>query len=246
MSARDNTISSRYELKFWLSPEAVGVLRSSIRPFVRHDRFAASRPGGRYEISSLYLDNPALDLYRTTTEGHRNRFKLRIRSYSDDPQTPVFFEIKRRVDQVVRKRRAPVDRDAAARFLRGQPFQTYPSPPLAEFTQLARRIGAGPVIRVRYLREAFESTGHDPVRVTIDTELAHNETQRTSLSLDGSGWAPTPMEGSILEVKFTGSCPSWVSRTIRALSIERTSVPKYVRCIDAAKARGKLTRSAAQ
>lgn len=239
MTSPDRTLTSRFEFKYWLDPERVGQVRRSIQPFVRPDRFAAPRPGHRYALSSLYLDNPGFDCYRGTIEGHRNRFKLRIRTYSDDPEAPAFFEIKRRMDAVILKRRASVDRALVQRFLQGLPVSD-PSSSASEFMQLTRRIGAGPVMRVRYEREAYESTGRDPVRVTFDTQLHHNATRSATLDLAGPGWRPTPMLGAILEIKFTGTCPSWVTRMVRSLSIERGSVPKYVLCVDAARACGTL------
>lgn len=240
MPPPDRTLASRYELKFWLAPERIVDVRRSIRPFVRPDRFAARQPGYRYLLSSLYLDSPGLDCYRTTIEGHRNRFKLRIRTYSDDPADPLFCEIKSRSDQVVFKRRARVDRETIQQFLAGHPISGGVSEPLAEFMQLTRRLGAGPLLRVRYEREAYESTGRDPVRITFDTQLHHNMTRRPTLELRGPGWAPTPTEGAILEVKFTDNCPSWVTSMVRSLSLLRTSVPKYILCVDEARRRGAL------
>lgn len=243
MSFPDRTLNSRYELKFWLSPERVVQVRRSIRPFVQPDRHAAREPGYRYAISSLYLDNPSLDCYRTTIEGHRNRFKLRIRTYSDDPASPVFCEIKRRSDMIVRKSRARVSRQVAQALLEGKPLPESPSSVLADFAQLTRRLGAAPMMRVRYMREAWESVSRDPVRVTFDTELENSPTFAPDLSMHGSGWSETPTEGAILEVKFTDNCPSWVTSMIRSLSLERTSVPKYILCIDEAKDRGRLPKS---
>ena len=53
----------------------------------------AGEPEG-YHVHSLYLDSPAYELYHETTEGVKNRFKLRMRFYDDSPEAPVFLEIK--------------------------------------------------------------------------------------------------------------------------------------------------------
>ena len=42
---------------------------------------------------------------RATLDGHRKRFKLRVRWYDDDPDAPAFCEIKRRTDKVIHKTR---------------------------------------------------------------------------------------------------------------------------------------------
>lgn len=229
----DRTLSSRYELKYWLPPQLVPEVRRHLRPFTRLDPFSVNRPGSRYAISSLYLDTPTFDLYRTTIEGHRNRFKLRIRVYSDNPEDPVFFEVKKRADLVVRKSRARVPRDLANRFLAGEPIPSQGSA-FDDFVHHYNRVGALSMMRVRYEREAYESTGGDPVRVTFDTSVNYAVTTRPNLRINGVGWAETPTEGVILEVKFTDNCPSWVPSMIRALGIERASVPKYVLSLDRA------------
>ena len=70
-------MTSRYECKY-LIPESVALrVRADLVPFVRPDPHAAGRPGGRYPISSLYLDSEDLSLYRTTIEGNRSRFSHR-------------------------------------------------------------------------------------------------------------------------------------------------------------------------
>jgi len=56
------------------------------------------------------LDNPGLSLCHATIDGVKNRFKLRIRFYDHVESNPVFFEIKRRVNDVILKERAAVRR----------------------------------------------------------------------------------------------------------------------------------------
>lgn len=229
MASRDRTLASRYELKYWLAPELVPVVRRMIRPFMRPDRHCVGNEGLAYTVCSLYLDSSRLDLYQSTVEAHRNRFKLRIRAYSDRPEEPVYFEVKRRADQVVSKRRGRADRRLAQEFLRGSSMPTGRLPAqVSEFVQTTRQLDARPVIRVRYRREAYEAVGCDPVRVTLDTSLVHAVTTDPNLSLNGGGWEDTPTEGVILEVKFTEACPGWVGSLVRLLGLERKSVPKYV------------------
>jgi hypothetical protein len=235
MPPLDRTLASRFELKYWLPPHLVPAVRRAIQPFVRPDRFARRQPDHAYAIGSLYLDSPDLQLYRTTVEGHRNRFKLRIRAYDDHPESPVFLEIKRRADQVVLKRRARVTRELALDIVRGRlPRGAADIPAVSEFVRSVDALGAGPVMRVRYRREAYESSGRDPVRITFDRELAHAVTHGPELSLDGGGWFETPTEGQILEVKFTDCCPSWVQSMVSGLGLERRSVPKYILSVDSA------------
>lgn len=239
----DRTLQSRHECKYFVPEDRVPALRALVRPFMRPDRFAARSPGYRYMLSSLYLDSPELDLLRSTEEGHKNRFKLRIRSYGDDPAQPVFLEIKRRVDGIVRKARAGLERDHLASILggagNGARFGALP-PDAAEFVHLVRELGARPTMHVRYVREAYEAIGGAPVRVTLDRELARAVGRDWQPRLAGDDYRSTPLQGVILEVKFTDSSPPWVHDIVSRLELQRRSIPKYVLCLHAALARGEI------
>jgi hypothetical protein len=228
----DTPPSPRYECKYLVPNDRVEPIRSYIRPFVRLDPFAASRGLVRYAVCSLYLDTDDLRLYRHSLHGLRNRYKLRIRSYSDDPSEPVFLEVKRRVDGIVLKCRAAIDRGCLPRALAGVPGdpdrpRSVHASALSEFAHLALAAGCRPMMRVRYRREAYESRAGDPVRVTFDTDLCHALTPRHDVSLNGRGWRPSPLPETILEVKFTDRFPSWVRDLLRAFDLQRVSLPKY-------------------
>src|SRR5262245_23727921 len=47
-------------------------------------------------VTSLYLDTPTLKFFRWHLEGRRDRFKLRIRTYGDRSDGPLYAEIKRK------------------------------------------------------------------------------------------------------------------------------------------------------
>ncbi len=239
LSARRD-IPSRFECKYLLPREYVPELQMMIRPFVEPDRFAKAWPDNRYPVGSLYLDTPDFFLYSQTDNGEKNRFKLRIRAYDDDPSTPVFFEVKKRMNGVVSKWRMAVRRDMAARFLEGRILSDGPrdpAPDLGEFRLNVGRIGAGPVCRVRYQREAYEAKGGEPTRITFDSDLHYNLTTDGNLALNGARWERVPMDAIILEVKFTERFPTWIQDIVDSLDLQRTSVPKYGMSIDRALAR---------
>jgi len=91
------------ELKY-LIPEATALLvRDFVRSYLAMDEFSVGRPNYSYPVHSLYLDSDDLKLYWRTINGDKNRFKLRLRYYSAQPGTPVFFEIKRRMNNCILK-----------------------------------------------------------------------------------------------------------------------------------------------
>ena len=241
MASLDRTLASRHECKYFVSPDALPALRAMSRPFVRPDEYTKRAIRHRYTLSSLYLDGPDLPLFRGTVEGHRNRFKLRLRTYSDDPGSPVFAEMKKRVDRIVRKLRVKIDRELAGRIARGEAPLTNADPKVSEFLAAMRDIDARPMLRVRYDREAYESSAHDPVRMTFDSALCFAAPDPDApFRIGGEGWRQTPLSGTILELKFTDRCPSWMTRIVDELQLCRESIPKYVLSLERAKHLGGL------
>jgi hypothetical protein len=225
-------IRSRYELKYLVTEAQAVAIAEHIRPFMRPDRHSTT---GDYPLCSLYLDSDDLRLCRESLEGIKNRYKLRIRTYSDEADAPCFFEIKRRVNQVIVKSRARVSRRLVGPLLSHalRPSATgcdeYRN--LGQFLYYRQEIAAGPVVRVRYVRQAFESRVDDDVRVTFDRQLSLNITRYPELGLNGSGWQRLPERGVVLEVKFTRGYPAWIGRLVREFGLKTQSMSKYARLV---------------
>jgi len=231
------TFFSRYECKYLVDPVVVPAMREYLEPFIMPDKFAALRPGFQYPISSLYLDSPDLLTYQQTVGGEKDRFKLRVRTYTDDPSKPAYFEVKRKSNNVISKRRAGLPRAQARTLLNQDPFDI--DDVRAEmrsdtefFCHLISSISARPVIRIKYLREAYQANGNEPVRITLDSDLMHSPTLGAELSHHSGRWTTTPLDGVIVEIKFTERYPWWVQQFIRAFGLKQQAVPKYVWSVD--------------
>ena len=109
--AQDHTLmASRYELKY-IIPEHIALqMRDFVRQHLELDEFCVRQKASSYPIHSLYLDSDDWCLYWDTINGNKNRYKLRVRYYTDDPKTPVFYEVKRRMKDVILKQRCGVKR----------------------------------------------------------------------------------------------------------------------------------------
>src|SRR5881394_1013813 len=110
----------RFELKY-LVPESVALrVRDFVSGYLEIDEYGATLPNFSYPVHSLYLDSEDLHLFHTTINGDKNRFKLRLRFYDDRKEAPIFFEIKRRMNNIIVKQRGGVRRDAVSWLLAGQ------------------------------------------------------------------------------------------------------------------------------
>jgi len=205
------------------------------------DPHAAGLPGDRYTLVSLYLDTPSLDFYLDTVQGEKNRHKLRLRKYLERPDGIVFFEVKSKVDDVIRKRRARVRLEAVDELLRGAPPRrshlarggTSELVDLMVFLDLMEMGSATPRMRVRYTREAWVGRADPGLRITFDRQLECSPTDSTDVIGAADEWFRASQPPVILEIKFDDQYPAWVSDLVRRFGLTRTSVPKYVLSTDA-------------
>lgn len=241
---RTGGLSSRHEKKYVISESKAVAIAQFIRSHMRPDKYCQSQPDGSYMIATLYLDTQNLALCQHSMTGQKNRFKLRVRSYSDEPDSPCFFEIKRRADAAVIKTRSKIVPDEMAHLL-SEDFHWSRlghdvNESLKQFLFYMSSICAKPMIRVRYRRQAFESIMDDRVRITFDRELAYQVTRNANVDLNGGGWRALPTRNVVLEVKFTGRFPAWVGRMTRHFDLRVQSVSKYVHSIRTSSSLGLL------
>ncbi len=111
---------NRFEFKYLIDERCAHDVRNFARSHLVRDEFARAEMKWAYPTHSVYLDGPGLPLYQATVQGHKNRYKLRLRYYSEAESAPVFFEIKRRISDIVLKDRALVKRDRALRIMAGE------------------------------------------------------------------------------------------------------------------------------
>jgi hypothetical protein len=231
-------------MKYVIGEAKAEVIRELIRPYIQPDRYSKLQRGGWYPIVSLYLDSQDLRLCRESLTGQKNRFKLRVRSYTDELDYPRFFEIKRRINTVIVKSRARVmSRDVPA-LLAGQRvgLQSYTTDVdvFNQFQFYINTIQARPAVLIRYMRQAFEGDSENRVRITFDRELCYCVTEKPEVRLGGGGWQRSSITTTciILEIKFTGCYPPWLRRTVEYLNLAQCSISKYATSIQQACALG--------
>src|SRR6185503_8920411 len=95
-------------------------IRDFVRAYLELDEHGIGYPDMAYPVHSLYLDSDDLKTYQASVNGTKNRFKLRLRYYDDKPDSPVFCEVKARVDNCILKQRCGVRREAVVSLLAGQ------------------------------------------------------------------------------------------------------------------------------
>jgi hypothetical protein len=231
---------SRYEFKYLISEGCARHVRDFVRSYLRLDDHAVPAMRYAYPIHTLYLDGPGLMLYRAAVQAQMNRFKLRVRYYDHRPGSPVFCEIKRRVNDVIFKERAVVRREALQRLLDGrspcphdlvdaQDTDSYGV--LRQFCDLRNALHAEPRVIVYFEREAWISAENNSTRVTFDRSAAAADGAHVR-GLQPNRWSDAKVPAVILELKFDDRFPIWMRELVRCCDLYRTRMCKYVHCMD--------------
>ncbi|MEM9828308.1 MAG: polyphosphate polymerase domain-containing protein [Planctomycetota bacterium] len=239
--------TTRSELKFTVTESQAERIRdflsSHLVPDENNGRFRAG-----YRVCSVYLDSQDGKLYRQTSVGQKNRFKLRARIYDDNPNAPAFLEIKRREGAIIRKSRASVSRSLAVEILSGRDPAVRLADELGtvaerywrelrEFIRSRDTIAAAGSVVVDYDREAYVSrssalAGND-YRATFDRSLSAQPYRIDQALCFPTSAFDTPFyETVVFELKFTNRFPLWMQDLVRSFNLIPTSFPKYLHCAD--------------
>lgn len=233
--ADDKMQLQRWELKYVIPEEVALAARDFVRSYLELDEYGAKRADLSYTIHNLYLDSRDLAIYWGTINGNKNRYKLRLRFYEDNPNAPVYFEIKRRMNEAILKQRGGVKRHAVESVLAGHlpganelvSGDGRQLVAIQRFVELMQHDQAGPTAHVRYDREAWISPTDNSVRVTMDRNvyISPEFVTRFSERMDDPFCAFGKLV--ILELKFTGRFPDWFKEMVRIFNLRQGSASKY-------------------
>lgn len=233
--SRDRMQRQRFEQKYMLEEDQARIIREFVASHLELDENGVGKPNFSYPVHSLYLDSPDLYTFWTTINGDKNRYKLRLRFYNDRPDSPVFFEIKRRMNNCILKQRGGVHKDAVERLLKGQ----LPGPEdllrgdgkslvaIQNFVTYTTKIGAVPQAHVAYLREAYVDPISDNVRVTFDRSVRTEPRHQLHFSTEMNSPSLPFGDRVILELKFTDRFPNWLRNLVERFGLMQCGAAKY-------------------
>ncbi|MBE2250121.1 MAG: polyphosphate polymerase domain-containing protein [Myxococcus sp.] len=226
----------RFEYKFWAPREAVDRVLRLLDGEMEQDAVALRTEASQVN-TSLYFDSPHFTFLEQHVSGSPDRIKLRVRYYGDAPRAECFFEIKRRQNAVVMKRRAVLPLDLSREVVRdvSRPLPVQ-NAALNTFQYLAVRCQATPKLLVRARRLALRAIDRRlDTRLTVDDDMAWQPVSGSghdALTPDPARWRrlPSGSDGSrvLVEVKYRDERPWWLGQVVRGLSAFRLSFSKYV------------------
>jgi len=223
----------RYEFKYLVTGDRLAAVLRELETRLQRD--AHSDRTGSYFVRSHYFDTDDFDVYHEKVAGLRERYKFRLRNYSSGTSfsSPLFLELKGKVDNLVHKHRMVLDpvateealsRDTTA--LAGLILQSGEMNGTgSRFVFDAFRKRISPSVIVDYDRTAFENDADPDFRATLDRNVlalraGHDGHPRGEAS-------PIVGDLQILEIKFRYRLPRWFHRLIQEIELERISLSKF-------------------
>lgn len=228
---------NRFEIKYLLAYDQVPVLREELAARMEADPFTVR---GGYPVTSLYYDSKSLRYYWEKIEGLHFRRKLRVRAYGErhelTDETPVFVEIKQRVNRVTQKRRVKVPYLLARRLCNERELIEHlpeQGPFLEEVLGLVEGHGLRPTAITAYNREAY--LGYDAdlgLRVTIDHRVRGRD-RDFHLGAEVENRLIIPPAKAVVEVKANERVPYWITDLSARLGMAVVRVSKYCQSVEA-------------
>ena len=228
MQQKRNGLPARHELKYFINPAEVAVLRARLRPVLALDSHCV---GGRpYVIRSLYFDDVADSAFNEKQAGvmHRDKYRIRIYRYSDKE---IFLERKRKLGDLIQKSSVQITRRLCDQLVDGNPAGLYKAqnPLLKDMYVQMRTKLLRPRVIVDYAREAYIHPAED-VRITFDLSLRTGLASHDLFNPRLPTVCPHDRNVEILEVKFDNYLPDHVAGLLHGIEAERSAVSKYILC----------------
>jgi SPX domain protein involved in polyphosphate accumulation len=228
---------NRFEIKYLLSYDQVPKLREELRSRMEADPYTVR---GGYPVTSLYYDSKSLRYYWEKIEGLHFRRKLRVRAYGErhelTDETPVYVEIKQRVNRVTQKRRVKVPYLLARRLCNERELIEHSPeqrPFLEEVLGLVEGHGLLPTAITAYNREAYLGFDADlGLRVTIDHRVRGRD-RDFHLGAEVENRLIIPPAKAVVEVKANERVPYWITDLSARLGMAVVRVSKYCQSIEA-------------
>lgn len=217
------SIFSRVEKKYLLDEEKYNLFMKKISKNIVRDKNYHST------ICNLYLDTANFDLIKQSIQKPLYREKFRIRSYNvPNLDDSIFFEVKKKYNQVVSKRRIKVKLSSVSDYLYNKKKidNVENEQILNELEYSVDKYKLIPKVYIAYERDSYEGAFDKNVRITFDSNLRFRQ-EDLDLENGCAGKLYFDKPTYIMEIKTLGGMPIWLTSVLSQLEIFPSSFSKY-------------------
>lgn len=221
-------IPLRHELKYYITPAELHVLRSVLTPVMQLD--PNGNENNEYHIRSLYFDTINDDALEEKIAGVGNRKKYRMRIYNFSDKV-IKLECKSKYGDLISKQSVSIPRDLAEQLIAGDPegLQRMRHPLLHDVYREMKTRLLRPAVIVDYVREAYIHPAQD-VRITFDKQLRTGLYSHDIFNPAVPTYPVFDDANEILEVKFNEFLPTYIQSIISGVTAQRSAISKYTWC----------------
>ena len=221
-------IPLRHELKYFITPAEMNVLRGVLTPVMQLD--PNGNENNEYHIRSLYFDtinDRALE-EKIAGVGNRKKYRIRIYNFSDKV---IKLECKSKYGDLISKQSVTIPRELADQLIAGDPegLQRMRHPLFHDMFREMKLNLLRPAVVVDYVREAYIHPAEE-VRVTFDKTLRTGlfSSDMFNKNLPTYPVFDDPVE--ILEVKYDEFLPAHIQAILSGITAQRSAISKYTWC----------------
>ena len=221
-------IPLRHELKYFITPAELRVLRGVLTPVMQLD--PNGNENNEYHIRSLYFDTINDDALEEKIAGVGNRKKYRIRIYNFSDKV-IKLECKSKYGDLISKQSVTIPRELADQLIAGDPegLQRMRHPLLHDVYREMKTRLLRPAVIVDYVREAYIHPAEE-VRVTFDKQLRTGLFSSDMFNKDLPTYPVFDDPVEILEVKYDEFLPSYIQSILSGITAQRSAISKYTWC----------------
>ncbi len=207
----------RYELKYILNKQQKDNLDKILIDKFTEGVFSNS------QIVSIYFDTDNYQVIRDSIEADKFKEKVRLRQYfSENKQSNLFFEIKRKYSSVVYKRRKEIV-DYSEYLIPNQKTDQIDKE-LSYALSLYENIK--PKVLITYHRDAFVANDDKTFRLTLGTNIkARFDNILDTTNFNGENILANT--NVLMQIKCTNDLPMWFLNYLNENNLYKTSFSKY-------------------
>lgn len=206
------------ELKFLLDPAVADSIRAWARERLVADPHAQGFAGDTYNITSLYFDTAALDVFHR--RGLHRHSKFRVRRYGDGS---LFLERKLKVRGRLAKHRTPLSPAELERWAE-VPHDLAPANRWFQQRVAARQLQPWCQIDYRRMARVLMSPA-GPIRLTLDESIGARPAR--SVRFDDTSPTQRVTDRVVLELKFRRDLPALFRDLVATFALNPVSFSKY-------------------
>ncbi len=211
-------VFNRFEYKYQVPIALSEKLITELTEHLYLDKYCKEH--GSYRIVNHYIDTPNYDLIRKSISKPMYKQKLRIRTYKEtiEDDELIFFEIKKKYDGIVNKRRCQMTYNEAKKLMRDKCLDTvhdYTNQQiLKELTTIIKQDNYEQKTTIIYDRIAFFDRNKD-LRISFDFNIHSQNHTLLNSNL------------TLMEIKTAGGMPLWLVQLLNKYNIRKKSFSKY-------------------